>query len=102
MSTGGRARTDTPLAGNRILSPARLPIPPLRRALKLGDYNMGRSPLGASSLLETDTSIPIIARQLCRLDRRDRIQKRRHKVKRMHQAGILAVLGVAAVLLVVG
>jgi hypothetical protein len=32
--------------GNRILSPARLPIPPLRRALKRGDYNMGHDPLG--------------------------------------------------------
>lgn len=31
-STGGRARTDTVLSHHRILSPARLPIPPLRRA----------------------------------------------------------------------
>src|SRR5918994_5523137 len=30
-STGGRARTDTVLSHHRILSPARLPIPPLRR-----------------------------------------------------------------------
>src|SRR5215212_415873 len=32
LSTGGRARTDTVLSHHRILSPARLPIPPLRRA----------------------------------------------------------------------
>jgi hypothetical protein len=31
LSTGGRARTDTVLSHHRILSPARLPIPPLRR-----------------------------------------------------------------------
>src|SRR5918994_7442594 len=31
ISTGGRARTDTVLSHHRILSPARLPIPPLRR-----------------------------------------------------------------------
>jgi hypothetical protein len=32
LYTGGRARTDTVLSHHRILSPARLPIPPLRRA----------------------------------------------------------------------
>ena len=32
--------------GNRILSPARLPIPPLRHILEGGDYNMGYDLLG--------------------------------------------------------
>jgi hypothetical protein len=36
VSTGGRARTDTVLSHHRILSPARLPIPPLRRASHQG------------------------------------------------------------------
>ena len=40
-STGGRARTDTVLSHHRILSPARLPIPPLRHAVRRGDYSMG-------------------------------------------------------------
>ena len=49
-SAGGRARTDTVLSHHRILSPARLPIPPLRHALGRGDYSMGRVPFGVAYL----------------------------------------------------
>jgi hypothetical protein len=49
MSTGGRARTDTVLTHHRILSPARLPIPPLRHTLEGGDYSMGHDPPRAAA-----------------------------------------------------
>jgi hypothetical protein len=60
MSTGGRARTDTVLSHHRILSPARLPIPPLRHTLGRRDYSMGSIFLGGSLCLTTDTCLTII------------------------------------------
>src|SRR5256885_6574572 len=76
FSAGGGHRTHTPLAGPRILSPVRLPVPPPRHrehlvsAFRAFAENASRVPSPAGSLEVSDAGAPEImrnpARQVCR------------------------------------